>query len=144
MSQWVATKRKNLEGYSSDHRQRYIALRRRLIKALHGGGVGLLLGSDAPQTWNVPGFSIHREIATYVAAGLTPYEALVTGTRGVATHLNALDRAGTIDTGKRADLVLLDANPLQDIANTSKIAGVMIGGRWMPKNEIDQRLNASR
>jgi imidazolonepropionase-like amidohydrolase len=143
LSQWVANKRKNVEAYSADHRQRYITLRRRLIKALHDGGVGILLGSDAPQIWNVPGFSIHREIATYVAAGLTPYQALVTGTRGVAAHFN-LDRSGTIDTGKLADLVLLDANPLQDIANTSKIAGVMIGGRWLPKSEIDKRLSEGR
>jgi imidazolonepropionase-like amidohydrolase len=143
LSQWVANKRKNVEAYSADHRQRYIMLRRRLIKALHDGGVGILLGSDAPQIWNVPGFSIHREIATYVAAGLTPYEALVTGTRGVAAHFNR-DRSGTIDTGKLADLVLLDANPLQDIANTSKIAGVMIGGRWLPKSEIDKRLSEGR
>jgi hypothetical protein len=143
LSQWVANKRKNVEAYSADHRQRYIALRRRLIKALHDGGVGILLGSDAPQIWNVPGFSIHREIATYVAAGLTPYQALATGTRAVAAHFN-LDRAGIVDTGKQADLVLLDANPLQDIANTSKIAGVMIGGRWLPKSEIDKRLNEGR
>jgi imidazolonepropionase-like amidohydrolase len=143
LSQWVANKRKNVEAYSADHRQRYIALRRRLIKALHDGGVGILLGSDAPQIWNVPGFSIHREIATYVAAGLTPYQALATGTRAVAAHFN-LDRAGIIDTGKQADLVLLDANPLQDIANTSKIAGVMIGGRWLPKSEIDKRLSEGR
>jgi imidazolonepropionase-like amidohydrolase len=144
LDQWVATKRKNVAAYSSEHRQRYIALRRRLIKALHDGGVGVLLGSDAPQTWNVPGFSIHREIATYVAAGLTPYEALATGTRDVAAHFNTLDRSGTIDTGKRADLVLLEANPLQDIANTSRIAGVMVGGRWLGKSEIDRRLHESR
>jgi len=144
MRQWVATKQKNVEAYASDHRQRYIALRRRLIKALHDGGVGILLGSDAPQTWNVPGFSIHREIATYVAAGLTPYQALATGTRGVAAHFNTLDRTGTVETGRRADVVLLDANPLQDIANTSRIAGVMIAGRWLPKRELDRRLNEGR
>jgi imidazolonepropionase-like amidohydrolase len=144
LSQWVANKRKNVEAYSADHRQRYIALRRKLIKALHDGGAGLLLGSDAPQIWNVPGFSIHREIATYVASGLTPYQALVTGTRGVAAHYNILDSAGVVDTGRRADLVLLDASPLQDISNTSKIAGVMIGGHWLPKSEIDKRLNEGR
>jgi imidazolonepropionase-like amidohydrolase len=104
----------------------------------------ILLGSDAPQTWNVPGFSIHRELATYVAAGLSPYEALVTGTRAVAAHLGTLERAGTIEAGKRADLVLLDGNPLQDISQTSRIAGVMIGGRWLPKHEIDARLNQGR
>jgi imidazolonepropionase-like amidohydrolase len=99
--------------------------------------------SDAPQTWNVPGFSIHREIATYVAAGLTPFQALVTGTRAVGEHLGTRE-VGTIEVGKRADVVLLDGNPLQDISNTSKIAGVMVGGRWLPKSEIDKRLIASR
>jgi imidazolonepropionase-like amidohydrolase len=141
--QWVAVKQKNVQAFSAEHRQKYIALRRRLIKALHDGGVGVLLGSDAPQTWNVPGFSIHREIATYVAAGLTPFQALVTGTRAVAEHLGTPD-TGTIEVGKRADVVLLDANPLQEIGNTSKIAGVMVGGRWLPKSEIDKRLLASR
>jgi imidazolonepropionase-like amidohydrolase len=144
VDQWVATKRKNVAAYSAEHRQQYIALRRRLIKALHDGGVGILLGSDAPQTWNVPGFSIHRELASYVAAGLTPYEALVTGTRAVAVHLGTSDRSGTIETGKRGDLVLLDGNPLQDISHTAKIAGVMIGGRWLPKAEIDKRLSEGR
>jgi imidazolonepropionase-like amidohydrolase len=144
LDQWVATKRKNLQAYSVDQRTRFIALRRRLIKALHDGGTGLLLGSDAPQTWNVPGFSIHRELATYVAAGLTPYQALATGTRNVAAHTGTLDRTGTIETGKRADLVLLEGNPLQDIRNTSRIAGVMIGGRWLPKAELDKRLQENR
>jgi imidazolonepropionase-like amidohydrolase len=144
LDQWVATKQKNIEAYSLDHRQRFVAVRRRLIKALHDGGVPVLLGSDAPQTWNVPGFSIHRELATYVAAGLTPYQALATGTRNVAAHLGTLDRSGTIEAGKRADVVLLDGNPLQDIASTSRIAGVMIGGRWLPKADIDRRLAEGR
>ena len=144
VDQWVASKRKNVQAYPAEQRERFIALRRRLIKALHDGGAGLLLGSDAPQTWNVPGFSIHRELATYVAAGLTPYQALATGTRNVAVHLGTLDRTGTIEPGKRADLVLLQANPLQDIANTSRIAGVMVGGRWLPKTEIDERLQKGR
>lgn len=144
VDQWVASKRKNLQAYSAEQRERFIALRRRLIKALHDGGAGLLLGSDAPQTWNVPGFSVHRELATYVAAGLTPYQALATGTRNVAMHLGTLDRTGTIENGKRADLVLVQGNPLDDIGNASRMAGVMIGGRWLPKTEIDARLQKGR
>ena len=142
--QWVATKRNNTEAVPADQRRRFIALRRRLIKALHDGGAGLLLGSDAPQVWNVPGFSIHRELATYVAAGLTPYQALRTGTRNVAVHMGTLAQAGTIEAGRRADLVLLQANPLQDITNSSKIAGVLIGGRWLPRTEIQKRLDSGK
>jgi imidazolonepropionase-like amidohydrolase len=144
VDQWVATKQKFTAAYSPKHREEFITLRRKLIKALHDGGVGMLLGSDAPQTWNVPGFSIHRELATYVASGLTPYQALATGTRAVAHHLGTQAESGTIESGKRADLVLLDGNPLQDISSTSKIAGVMIGGRWLPKSEIDRRLSEGR
>lgn len=144
VEQWTATTRKNTMAYSPEHRRQFLALRRRLIKALHDGGVGILLGSDAPQTWNVPGFSIHRELATYVSAGLTPYEALVTGTRAVAAHLGRLDRTGTVETGKQADLILLDANPLEAISNTTKVSGVMVGGRWWSKAEIDKRLAEGR
>jgi hypothetical protein len=144
LDQWVATKLKNIAAFSLDHRQRFVTVRRRVLKALHDGGVPVLLGSDAPQTWNVPGFSVHRELAAYVAAGLTPYQALATGTRNVAVHLGTLDRSGTIATGKRADLVLVDGNPLQDIANTSRIGGVMIAGRWLPKADIDRRLAEGR
>jgi imidazolonepropionase-like amidohydrolase len=138
---WTARKKSFTDFYPIEQRTQFIALRRKLIKALHDGGVGFLLGSDAPQVWNVPGFSMHRELGVLVASGLTPYQALVTGTRNVAVYFGTLDRTGTIEKGKQADLVLLEANPLQDIANTSKIAGVTIGGRWLPKSEIERRLN---
>jgi imidazolonepropionase-like amidohydrolase len=144
LDEWVASKRKTEASYPAAQRDRFLALRRRILKALHDGGAGILLGSDAPQVWNVPGFSIHRELATYVAAGLTPYQALATGTRNVAVYAGTLDRTGTIETGKRADLVLLDANPLQDIASTSRITGVVLGGRWIPRAEIDRRLQETR
>ena len=114
--------------------------RRRLIKALHESGAGLVLGSDAPQIYNVPGFSIHRELEAMVAAGLTPYEALETGTRNVAAFFGTLPRSGTIEAGKQADLILLTANPLENIRNTTRRAGVMLRGRWFPQAELDQRL----
>jgi imidazolonepropionase-like amidohydrolase len=75
-----------------------------------------------------------------VAAGLTPYEALATGTRNVAAFLGNQSEAGTVEAGKRADLILLDGNPLTDISNVSLRAGVMVGGWWLPKAEIDRRL----
>ncbi len=125
---------------SREVRQRFIAVRRRIIKALHDAGVGIVLGSDSPQLWNAPGFSLARELGTYVAAGLTPYQALATGTRNVAAFLGTLEEAGTIGTGKRADLILLDGNPLVDIANVGRRAGVMVAGRWLPRAEIERRL----
>jgi imidazolonepropionase-like amidohydrolase len=139
-AQWAASKRSNDASVSANDRARFIAVRRRLIKALQDAGAGLLLGSDAPQVWNVPGFSIHRELASYVAAGLTPYQALATGTRNVALHLGSSGPRFSTREGDAASFVLLDGNPLESIANTSRIAGVMIRGRWIPKAEIDRRL----
>ena len=144
LSQWAEEKNSLLEetGSSPKSATAMMEARRRLIKALHAGGAGLLLGSDAPQIYNVPGFSIHRELESLVAAGLTPYQALETGTRNVAVFFETLSETGTVETGKRADLVLLDANPLADVRNTTRRAGVMLGGRWLPKSAIDARLDA--
>jgi imidazolonepropionase-like amidohydrolase len=142
-AEWIATKRNNDAAVSAKDRARFIAVRRRVIKALQDAGAGLLLGSDAPQVWNVPGFSIHRELASYVAAGLTPYQALATGTRNVTAHLTP-ERRFTVRKTDLAHLVLLDANPLENIANTTRIAGVMVAGRWIPKAEIDRRLAGLR
>ncbi len=121
-------------------RRRFIELRRKLLKALHEAGAGLLLGSDAPQWWNVPGFSALRELEALVAAGLTPYQALETATRNVAIFLGVAKQQGTIEVGKRADLLLLDADPLENIANVHRRAGVMIRGRWLSREAIEERL----
>ena len=102
-------------------------------------GVGLLLGSDAPQVFDVPGFSAHQELEYYVDAGLTPYQALVTGTVNVGRYLNRND-IGTIKTGAAADLILLNSNPLKDIKATRDIKGVMLAGKWMSENYINQEL----
>ena len=139
---WAAATTQQRSAAPAEARQRFIAVRRRIIKALFDGGVGIALGSDSPQLWNAPGFSLAHELGSYVAAGLTPYQALETGTRNVARFLGNEDEAGTIATAKRADLVLLDGNPLEDIANVGRRAGVMIGGRWLPRDEIARRLPA--
>ena len=143
-AEWAKTKSSLLReaGASEASARRVMQVRRKLIKALHAGGAGLLLGSDAPQIYNVPGFSIHRELAVLVAAGLSPYQALETGTRNVAVFYGTLRTTGTIAVGKRADLVLLEANPLVDVKNTTRRAGVMLRGRWLPRAEIDRRLAA--
>ncbi|HSM36399.1 MAG TPA: amidohydrolase family protein [Longimicrobiales bacterium] len=126
---------------SQEELDAFVDLRRRLIKALHDAGVPILLGSDAPQIFNVPGFSMHEELAALVAAGLTPYQALRTGTVNVADHLGAADR-GVVAEGMAADLVLLRANPLEDVANVGEVAGVMIQGRWLGADEIASGLEA--
>lgn len=125
-----------------EQRQDFIALRRRFVKALHDAGVPFLLGSDAPQVWNVPGFSAHRELAALVAAGLTPYQALRTGTANVAHFLNEDGRSGVVRPGARADLLLLDANPLDDVSNVGRIHGVLVNGRWIGPAERARMLEA--
>jgi imidazolonepropionase-like amidohydrolase len=138
VQKWIAQKQAMMK-YPAADREKFLAVRRRIIKALHDGGVPFALGSDAPQWWNVPGFSTHRELQSMVRAGLTPYQALRTGTVNIGTYFGTPD-LGTIAKGQRADLLLLDANPLQDITNTMRIAGVMLNGRWLPKSEFDKRL----
>ena len=125
-----------------EQRQEFLALRRRFIKALHDAGVLFLLGSDAPQLWNVPGFSAHRELGALVAAGLSPFQALRTGTVNVARFLGEENRAGVVRSGARADLILLDANPLQDVSNTLRIHVVVVNGRWIGPEERQRMLGS--
>jgi len=115
---------------------RAIELREMLILALQQRGAGLLLGSDAPQIFNVPGFSIHHELRYLVEAGLTPYEALASGTVNAARWFGSELETGTIEVGKRADLVVLDDNPLADIRNSRRVHGVMLRGRWLGNPEL--------
>jgi imidazolonepropionase-like amidohydrolase len=142
-AQWAQVKNSLLEETGSSLRSASATMdaRRQLIKALHAAGAGLLLGSDAPQIYNVPGFSSHRELEYLVAAGLTPYQALETGTRNVAIFFGTLPQSGTVEKGKLANLILLDANPLEDVRNTTRLAGVMLRGKWLPRKEIDRRLD---
>lgn len=114
--------------------------RRFIIKALQDAGVGLLLGTDEPFDGTMPGVSVHHELQALVWAGLTPYQALLTGTRNVAAYLGTEDSTGTVAVGKRADLILLHGNPLLDIRNSSNLAGVMIAGRWRAQAEIEREM----
>jgi imidazolonepropionase-like amidohydrolase len=116
--------------------------RTRILRALHEGGVKILMGTDAPQQFSVPGFSLHRELLEMKAAGMSNYEILKSGTVNVGEYFKKQDSFGTIEPGRRADVVLLSANPLADITNVSKIEGVMVRGRWYPKADIDKKLLA--
>ena len=140
LANWVANKRKLADTATPENRQRFLEIRRRLLKAMHDGRVRLLLGSDAPQVWNVPGFSLHRELEYLVGAGLTPYEALETGTRHIAEFYGTQAERGTIEAGKRADLVVLEGNPLEDITQTKRISLVSIGKHVLTRDELDARL----
>lgn len=111
-------------------------------KALHDRGVKLLAGTDTGLPGLVEGFALHRELDELVGIGLTPYEALKTSTTHPYEYLGELAEAGTIQVGKRADLVLLEANPLADIANSRRIAGVMLRGHWLSKEQIENRLSS--
>lgn len=121
---------------------RRYALLEQLVRAFRKEGVRLLVGTDAMNTGVVPGFSTHDEMADLVAAGLSPYEALRAATANAAEFLTTPGRHGTIAAREPADLVLLDANPLADIANTRRIAGVMLGGRWFARGDLDTMLVA--
>lgn len=120
--------------------------RRRILQALNDAGVGILMGTDSPQLWNVPGFALHREIRIYEEAGMSRYDILTSGTTAVARYVDevlGLDgEFGTVEVGKRADLVLLGANPLESLDNLEARAGVMVRGRWISGEEIEAGLEA--
>jgi hypothetical protein len=142
VAQWrqtTANNRRN-NNYTAERSRRFLEARREVMRALHAAGVGFLLGSDAPQLWNVPGFSILRELEAMAAVGFTPYQIYEMGTRNVAVHFGAEEEFGTVAPGKRADLVLLDADPLGSVANWAHRAGVMVRGKWYDRAEIERRL----
>lgn len=139
---WVRSKHEYAarDDFQPEATRRLVDIRRQLTKALHDAGAPIVLGSDAPQFFNVPGFSIHHEMEMMVNAGLTPYQVLETGTRNAGEYFDMPEEFGTIEVGSRADLILLEANPLEDIGNVRQRAGVMVRGRWLPEAEIQQRL----
>ncbi|MBC7948017.1 MAG: amidohydrolase family protein, partial [Chitinophagaceae bacterium] len=125
---WQIRERYNNLGFAKESRERYVYLRKKMVKELWKAGVPLMAGSDSPEWFLVTGFSIHDELETFVKAGLTPYAALQTATVHPATYLGIINRTGTVETGKEADLVLLDSNPLENIKNTRSISGVFASG----------------
>ncbi|MGM0546170.1 MAG: amidohydrolase family protein, partial [Bacteroidota bacterium] len=143
VQEWIESKEKitDHEIYSEELAQNYLQLRRDIIKALHDEGAGILLGSDAPQIFNIPGFSVHHELQYLVDAGLRPYEALKTGTYNAAEYLDDRKNSGTIEEGKIADMVLLEENPLENISNSKTIVGVMYRGNWLDEETIQNKLN---
>jgi imidazolonepropionase-like amidohydrolase len=122
-------------------RQEYFARNLRMVGALHHAGVPFLAGTDAaPGIYIIPGFSLHDELANFVEAGFTPMEALQTATSNPAKFLGMGNTLGSIEPGKIADLVLLSANPLEDIHNTRKISVVIANGRLFDRARLDHML----
>ena len=111
-----------------------------VVGMMKRAGVDFIAGTDTANPYVFPGFSLHDELALLVQAGFTPMEALQAATRDPARHLGRLDSVGTIEKGKIADLVLLDANPLAEIGNTRKINAVVVGGRFITRPELDKML----
>lgn len=138
---WANTKNtyNSNPNFSKEGAEKLIQIRRKLLYECQKNGVELLLGSDAPQIFNVPGFSIHHEMKYLVDAGLTPYETLRSGTVNVASYFKKSD-SGVIKTGNVSDLVLLNGNPLKDINQTRNIEGVMIGTKWLSKQYLEKEL----
>lgn len=117
-----------------------VANRVKILSALHKGGVRILMGTDAPQQFSVPGFSLHRELLRMRDAGMSNFEILKSGTVNVGEYFKNTESFGTIEPGKRADLLLLEGNPLDDIANVDRIAGVMVRGKWLSRADLDAGL----
>jgi imidazolonepropionase-like amidohydrolase len=141
LTSWVQSKKNLMSNEQYDHEKmiHFMNLRKKLIRSMNDSKVGILLGSDAPQVFDVPGFSTHQELKYYTDAGLTPYEALKTGTFNIGRFLKR-DDVGIIRVGAHADLILLDANPLESIENTQKIRGVMKNGNWYTREYLNEQL----
>jgi imidazolonepropionase-like amidohydrolase len=120
----------------------YLAAQEKMLLALYESGALLMSGTDATLPVLVPGFSLHDELETMADIGLTPYDVLRTSTYNPALYLGELDEFGTVEVGKRADLVLLEANPLEDINNTRQIAGTMVRGNYYSRDDLDLMLEA--
>ena len=140
VDQWSNAYNQRLTQMPREAANNVIAGRVRILRALHEGGVKILMGTDAPQQFSVPGFSLHRELLRMREAGMSNYEILESGTVNVGQYFAKQDAFGTVAAGQRADLVLVDANPLTDITNVAKISGVMVRGRWLSRSDLDAGL----
>jgi hypothetical protein len=139
--QWNPAKlRKNTSPEELADRKTEAARAVELVRAMDGAGVKFMAGTDGPDPYVFPGFSLHDELEWLVKSGFTPLQALQAATINPALFLAKLDKYGVAETGHTADLVLLDANPLQDIRNTRKIFGVVVGGRYYSREDVNKML----
>jgi imidazolonepropionase-like amidohydrolase len=144
VDRWYRSMKQRANRGSLADKEAYSKARSRMLQDLHKGGVGILMGTDSPQIFSVPGFSIHREMAAMEKTGMSSYEVLVSGTRNVADYLQGSHSLGVIAPGHQADLILVNDNPLVDLSTISVRSGVMVRGRWIPASEIDSELKSIR
>ncbi|WP_218573472.1 amidohydrolase family protein [Rheinheimera lutimaris] len=126
--------------YSGDTAVLHAQNRQRLLQALHEAGVTILMGTDAPQLYSVPGLSLRRELPQMAAAGMSNYDILRSGTALVGEYFADKDRFGQVKAGQRADLLLVEGNPLDDLSVLYQPAGVMVRGRWLSRATLDSKL----
>lgn len=139
--QWRAGKAQMVgANFNPETGKKFLALRRQILKNLYDSGVTLLLGSDAPQVFNVPGFSIRHEAQAMADAGIPNYEILKSGTVNPAAFFKQEGAFGVVEIGAAGELILLDANPLNNISNIKTLNGVLVQGRWLSKKIIDEAL----
>ncbi|HOY76265.1 MAG TPA: amidohydrolase family protein [Hyphomonadaceae bacterium] len=117
--------------------QDYYALQLRVTKLMSDSGVRILAGSDAAGIWVIPGFGLQQEFRELTRAGLSPLQVLQSATLSPAEFLQRAERSGAVEVGKDADLVLLDGNPIEDVTSLERIAGVVLDGRYLSKNDLD-------
>ncbi len=143
VARWVRAHERRLADPRLDRERArlHIANRMRLLEALADGGVGILFGTDSPQQFSVPGFSVYREIERMEAAGLTPYQILRSATYNVGRYFQRHDSFGVVGIGHRADLILLEGNPLEDLDHLKQKVGVMVRGRWLSTSELQAKLD---
>ncbi|MCK5651287.1 MAG: hypothetical protein KAJ42_07920, partial [Gemmatimonadetes bacterium] len=143
--EWIQEKRRS-PSLTVELAQLQATLRQDLLRALNNAGVGIVMGTGSPRMFNVPGFSLRREIPIMRDARLLPYEVLLTGTRNVGRYaseeMSEPGSFGVVREGNRADLILLEGNPLEELDHLWDQVGVMVRGRWLPREWIEERLAA--
>jgi len=143
--QWLDFYKKNrfINTVPLEKRARWIKLREQLIKAIYDAGGRIMTGSDTPEFLWLYGFGMHHELKALKDAGLSNYAVLEAATKNPSLFLGTIARVGTIEKGKQADLILLNANPLDDISATENRAGVMLKGKWHRQQELNHWLEES-
>lgn len=142
VQQWVNQKKllENQGVLKEENVKPYLEFRKNLLKTLFEGGVPIIMSSDSPQVFNVPGFSIHNEIRSMFEAGIPPIEILKSGSINVAKYFEKEGEFGVIEKDASADFVLLDGNPLADLNQLKNIKGIMVEGQWISKEKLDEEL----